>query len=97
MISFDGMPGAIEQLTAKLSAIESTLAAVLKRQEARNYPPYSTRTQTAERLHISLTTLHTWTLAGKIPAYRVGGKVLYRPEEVDAALQAVNVGHKKRR
>lgn len=52
---------------------------------------YLTRKATAGILNISLPTLHEWTLAGKLPAYRIGKRVLYKREEIDAALKEMRV------
>lgn len=50
---------------------------------------YLTRKETAQRLHISLPTLNEYTKSGKLRAYRIHGRVLYRKDDVDAALTAV--------
>jgi excisionase family DNA binding protein len=50
---------------------------------------YLTRKETAQRLHISLPTLNEYTKSGKLRAYRINGRVLYRRDDVDAALTAV--------
>ena len=42
-----------------------------------------TRKETASILGISLPTLHEWTLAGKLPAYRIGTRVRYKRAEVE--------------
>lgn len=60
-----------------------------------NYTPvasdtiYKTRRETAIKLHISLPTLNEYTKSGKLKAYRINGRVLYKDEELDAALTAV--------
>lgn len=47
---------------------------------------YLTREETASKLHISLPTLHEYTKAGKLKKYRIKGRVLYKKDEIDAAL-----------
>lgn len=47
------------------------------------------RKQTAERLNISLPTLHTWTKDGVIPAIRIGGTVKYRICDIENAMQDI--------
>lgn len=97
MGSFDGLPTAIEQIEARLAKIENYIYEVVRNDlQSKKPDSYITRKQTAERLRVTLTTLHTWTLAGKIPAYRIGRRVLYKPHEVDAALGEISVGIKKR-
>lgn len=40
--------------------------------------------EVAKILGISRRSLHEHTVNGKIPAYRIGGRVIYKPDEVDA-------------
>lgn len=49
-----------------------------------------TRQQTAEKLGIALSTLHKYTMAGIIPGYRLGSRVLYKSEEVEQSLLKMN-------
>ena len=59
-----------------------------------NYVPaketieYLTRKEVAKKLHISLPTLNEYTKKGRLKGYRINGRVLYREDEVDAALTA---------
>jgi excisionase family DNA binding protein len=48
-----------------------------------------TRKQAAELLGISLTTLHEWTLAGKVPAYRISSRIRYKRIEVEQSLKQI--------
>jgi excisionase family DNA binding protein len=50
---------------------------------------YLTRGEVAGRLHISLPTLNDYTKTGKLKGYRINGRVLYREDEVNSALTAV--------
>lgn len=45
-----------------------------------------TRNETAKLLGISLPTLHTWSLNGKLTAYRINTRVRYKRVEVMSAL-----------
>ena len=45
-----------------------------------------TRKETADKFSISLVTLNDWTRRGKIKAYTIGGRVLYKEQELDQAL-----------
>ena len=47
---------------------------------------YLTRQETARRLRISLVTLTDWVNRGKICAHKIGGRVLFRDSDVEAAL-----------
>jgi excisionase family DNA binding protein len=48
-----------------------------------------TRLETARKLRVSLPTLNELTKKGAIKAYRIGGRVLYKSNEVEASLMEV--------
>ena len=50
---------------------------------------YLTRQETARRLRISLVTLTDWVNRGKICAHKIGGRVLFRDSDVEAALNQI--------
>ncbi|WP_299220835.1 helix-turn-helix domain-containing protein [uncultured Alistipes sp.] len=50
---------------------------------------YLTRHETARHLRISLVTLTDWVNRGKIRAHKIGGRVLFRDSDVEAALNRI--------
>jgi excisionase family DNA binding protein len=48
---------------------------------------YLTRFEVAQRLNVSLPTLHEYTKQGFLPAYRLGSRVLYKESDIDNAIQ----------
>lgn len=50
-----------------------------------------TRKETAKLLGVSLPTLNQKTKEGKIKAHRFGGKVFYKPEDIEKALKIIRV------
>jgi excisionase family DNA binding protein len=54
-----------------------------------NSPQYLTRREVAALFKITAPTLHKLTMAGTIPAYRIGGRVLYKPADIEAALDKI--------
>src|SRR5689334_23367033 len=50
-------------------------------------PYYLSRKEVAKLLKITLPTLHDWTQLGRLKAYKIGTRVLYKPEEVRDALE----------
>lgn len=67
----------------------------------RNYSPdkpvpdtYITRKEAANTLHITLPTLSTYTLDGKVNGYRIGRRVLYKKNEVEQAATAIAINKK---
>ncbi|GIJ97822.1 hypothetical protein CAPN001_23910 [Capnocytophaga stomatis] len=49
-----------------------------------------TRHEVAKFLGVSLVTLHSWTKANILTAYRIGNKIRYKESEVLKALQQMN-------
>lgn len=50
---------------------------------------YLTRKQTSQRLHISLPTLDKHTKNGIIKGYRIDDRILYKENEIEAALSSI--------
>ncbi|MBN1819783.1 MAG: helix-turn-helix domain-containing protein [Prolixibacteraceae bacterium] len=83
-VSFDseGLRSLIQEV------VSSELAAQLKPVEQKK-DELLTRKEAAKMLRISLVTLATITKNGKLPSYRVRGKVLFKKSDVEATLQKV--------
>ena len=47
---------------------------------------FLTRKETAQKLRISLPTLHSWTCQGLLKCYKLGGRVLYSSKDVYSSL-----------
>ena len=61
-----------------------------------NQPDYLSRKEVAKLLKITLPTLHDWTKLGRLRAYKIGSRVLYKPTEVKEALEKTQTfKHKK--
>ena len=54
-----------------------------------NQSDYVTRLDVAAMFKISLVTVHNWTQAGVIRAYRLGCRVYFRRSEIEAALTVI--------
>jgi hypothetical protein len=70
-------------------AVRNEIAAMYPQQKATAQPDFLTRHETAQRLKISLPTLHLWTKTGTLQGYRIQGRVLYKSNEVENSLQAM--------
>ena len=51
---------------------------------------FLTRQQTADLLHIDLSTLWSWTKKGKLKAYSISSRVYYKRKEVEESFVEVN-------
>lgn len=90
-LTFEQMPVAIQQLAADMAEIKSIL--VGRKQSERPIEQYLTRNEAAAMLHITLPTLHEHTKKGKLKGYRVGKRMLYKPEDINSLLTAVKTNH----
>lgn len=70
-------------------AVRSEIAAMYSPQKATAQPEFLTRLETAQRLKISLPTLHVYSKTGVLQGYRIQGRVLYKSNEVENSLQAM--------
>jgi len=52
---------------------------------------YFTRREVCDRLKISLGTLHSYTKEGFLKGYKIGGRVLYRQDEIEQSLLDIQV------
>ncbi len=67
-------------------AFNETMAQLKKRVDD---DTFLTRKQVAERLHISLPTLHSLTKEGTLVGYRLNGRVLYKKEDIVKSLKQI--------
>ncbi|GAA4968074.1 helix-turn-helix domain-containing protein [Algibacter aquimarinus] len=58
-------------------------------------PKLFSRENTADILCVSLPTLHEWTKEGILNSYRIGGRVLYKEEDILNALKKTNFDLKR--
>lgn len=63
------------------------LKSTLKKEESYK-PVYSTRAETAKRLHITLPTLNKFTKLGLIKSHTIGTRVLYEEMDILKALES---------
>lgn len=63
-------------------------------QQANTLNLYS-REATADMLCVSLPTLNDWTKRGVIRAFRIGGRVLYKLEDINEALTEIQTSVKR--
>ena len=73
------------------SIIKNAVGEVLQnsqpQQKENDEDSYLTRQQVAKYLHLSLTTLDTYTKEGLLTNYKIGHRVLYKKSEINSSLQ----------
>lgn len=77
-----------ENVTNEIKAIIKSEFAELKNnlQPKPNSTTYLTRHEVANKLNITVGTLHNWTVKGVLTAYQIGGRVLYKANDIENAI-----------
>ena len=83
-----------QDLRNELKQFAETIRENTSEKETTKQPEYLTRKETALKFHISLVTLNRLTKDGTLKSYRIGGRVLYKSNEINQALTEM---HKKYR
>lgn len=78
-------------LEAKVDMIAGFVESVVNEKKEKPKEKYLTRKEVAKILRISLPTLGIYIQNGKIPAYRFGGRVLFKSTDVEKVLKQVKV------
>ena len=86
-----------EELTAIRKEIRDILREGLEQFNQRDKKEHIllSRKATAEKLCVSLPTLHDWTKTGTIKAHRIGGRILYKLSEIHDALEEIQTSRTK--
>ena len=66
-----------------------------RKQEIPAKASYLSRTEASKLLGVTLPTLWKWTMKGIIPAYRISGRVYYKPADIESAMSKMAVHGKK--
>ena len=85
----------LEELLDKISDLmDAKLTGNSKGKEDKS--KYLSRSEVSKLLKISLPTLNTWTKLGWLQSYKIGNRVLYKQDEVIAAVEKISPNkHKK--
>ena len=88
-ITFDNMPGAVAKVYNEVSIIRSQLEELRNSFEPKVPDEYLTRNEVAEMLKCDLSTVHNWTVKGKLRKYCLGNRAYYKRAEVESAIIAI--------
>lgn len=83
-----------QDLRNELNQFAEQFRANKPEKETTQEPEYLTRKETAKKLHISLVTLNRLTNDGTLKSFKIGGRVLFKSEDVN---QAISENYKKYR
>ncbi len=90
IISFEQMPGIVWEMAKEIKYLKTQVDRLVEK-PASNQIKLLSRQEVANQFHITLPTLHAWTLEGKIRAHRIGRRVLYKQQEIENALSEIKV------
>jgi excisionase family DNA binding protein len=83
----DELAGLIDDLRGEIRALQEEVQSLRKRQAPNCPDALLTRDEAADILSISTRTLDDLADAGEIQPVRIGGRVLYSPETLDAYIR----------
>jgi len=75
-----------EQITSLFQGIQSQLAEIKQNFVPKVPTEYLTRSEVAKMLKCDLSTVHNWTVKGKLIAYGIGNRVYYKRNEIEEVL-----------
>jgi excisionase family DNA binding protein len=75
----------VNELLEKIGQLIDTKIGHVQQPTAKNHSKFISRQDVATLLKISLPTLNEWTKEGRLVAYKMGNRVLYKPNEVEEA------------
>jgi excisionase family DNA binding protein len=86
----------VDQLLEKISHLLDSKLSKISNSEKEEKSHYLSRKEVAKLLKITLPTLHDWTKLGWLRSYKIGTRVLYKPDEIKEAIEKVSINkHKK--
>ena len=88
-ITFDNMPSAIATVVNDVTIIKSQLLELKEFYEPKSPSEYLTRQEVAKMLKCDISTIHNWTVKGKLLKHCIGNRTYYKRVEVESALIAI--------
>ena len=82
-----------EQIIALFGDLHKEIQGLKQNLVSINQNELMTREEVVALLKVDLSTLHNWTIKGKLIKYCLGNRVYYKRSEIDAAL--ITISHKK--
>jgi len=82
----------LQQLSQKIDSLENLMKKLLTDGQTNINEPenlLTTRKELTKKLRVSLSTVDKLTKDGKLKAYRIGGHIRYKSNEVERALEAI--------
>lgn len=90
-LTFNDLPEAVATLISRVEELSLKISGnqITSNQHTGEHVDLITREEASKILGVTLPTLHSWTLNGKVNGYRIGRRVRYKRHELEQALQAI--------
>jgi hypothetical protein len=88
-VTFDNMPSVVAKMSNDVSIIKSELKELKESFEPKSPCEYLTRSEVAKMLKCDISTIHNWTVKGKLLKHCIGNRTYYKRVEVESALIAI--------
>lgn len=75
-----------KELQTDIDFLKNQLTDLKKNFAPKKPNPYKSRKEVSKMLNVSYVTLNKWNKSGKLKAVGIGGRVLYRQEDIDNAI-----------
>jgi len=89
---FEGTPDEFQQLIIK--AIQKEFEVLKAKFQPKEPEEYLGRQQVADILHIDLSSVHNWRKKGVLTAYQIGGRVLFKRSQIEAAIVELKIARR---
>lgn len=85
-ITFDNMPIVVAKVSSDVSIIRSQLKDLKDSFQPKLPAEFLTRNEVAKMLKCDMSTIHNWTVKGKLKKYCIGNRTYYKRAQVESAL-----------
>ena len=79
-----------DQITSLFERLQNQIKELKQDFEPKQPAEYLTRNEVAELLKCDLSTIHNWTVKGKLTPYGIGNRVYYKRSEIESVLIPIN-------
>lgn len=75
-----------QELKQEIAALRSELADIKENFTPKEPQKYLSRKEVSDMFSVDISTVHNWTVKGVLRPYQIGGRVLYRAEDIEKAI-----------
>lgn len=79
-----------DQITSLFEGLQNQLSEIRNNFQPKEPTVYLSRTEVSKLLCCDLSSIHNWTVKGRLKAYGIGNRVYYKRDEIEAAMIPLN-------